>query len=219
MKHFLLVFSVVFLISCTKEKDTIAERHSDDYRIEWVKFDYDSIKGSDKNYELIELFIPKDKSKDTLFNQAKFYINGKLIDDSSKYYDIEVTATSKKHTYLAKIKMYSRYSNLVTNKNNRRIVDVFFLNYYKDSLWFEIKHFKNVDKFEIEFTNFHNDRFTGRITEYVDRDTIINNEKMVIGGISKMILTNKKTTSTSFIENDSLLQSQKISLKEMSEIN
>ena len=107
----------------------------------------------------------------------------------------------------------------MTDKNNRRIVDVFFLNYYKDSLWFEIKHFKNVDNFEIEFTNFHNDRFTGRITEYVDRDTIISNEKMIIGGISKMILTNKKTTSTSFIENDSLLQSQKISLKEMSEIN
>jgi|GEM_PF-2424967 len=219
MKYLLLIFITTLVMSYTKEKDTIAEMNADDYTIEWVKFDYDSIKGSDKNYELIELFIPKDKSKDTLFNQAKFYINGKLIDNSSKYYDIEVTATPKKHTYLAKIKMYSRYSNLVTDKNNRRIVDVFFLNYYKDSLWFEIKHFKNVDNFEIEFTNFHNDRFTGRITEYVDRDTIISNEKMIIGGISKMILTNKKTTSTSFIENDSLLQSQKISLKEMSEIN
>ena len=219
MKHFLLLFLSVCLISCTKEKDTIAEMNGDDYTIEWVKFDYDSIKGSNKNYELIELFIPKDKSKDTLFNQAKFYINGKLINNSSKYYDIEVTATPKRHTYLAKIKMYSKYSNLGTDKNNRRIVDVFFLNYYKDSLWFEIKHFKSVDNFEIEFTNFHNDRFTGRITEYVDSDTIINNEKMVIGRISKMILTNKKTTSSSFIENYSILQSQKISLKEMSEIN
>ena len=219
MKYLLLIFITTLVMSCTKEKDTIAEKNADDYTIEWVKFDYDSIKGSDKNYELIELFIPKDKSKDTLYNQTQWYVNGILSKKHSQYYDIDVEATDKKHTYLAKIKMYSRYSNLVTDKNNRRIVDVFFLNYYKDSLWFEIKHFKNVDNFEIEFTNFHNDRFTGRITEYVDRDTIISNEKMIIGGISKMILTNKKTISTSFIENDSLLQSQKISLKEMSEIN
>jgi len=96
MKYLLLFFMTTLVMSCTKEKDTIAEMNADDYTIEWVKFDYDSIKGSDKNYELIELFIPKDKSKDTLFNQAKFYINGKLIDNSSKYYDIEVTATPKK---------------------------------------------------------------------------------------------------------------------------
>lgn len=219
MKYIPLIFLFTLLISCTKEKDTIAEKNADDYTIEWVKFDYDSIKGSDKNYELIELFIPKDKSKDTLRNQIKLYNNGKLDKAHSQYYDLKVEATEKKHTYLAKIKMYSRYSNLVTDKNNRRIVDVFFLNYYKDSLWFEIKHFENVDNFEIEFTNFHNDRFTGRITEYVDRDTIIDNERKVIGGISKMILTNKKTISSSFIEKDSILQNQKISLKEMSEIN
>src|SRR5690606_7492261 len=96
MKHFLVVFLVVFLISCTKEKDTIAEMNADDYTIEWMKIDYDSIKGSDKNYELIELFIPKDKNKDTLFDQIKFYSNGKLNIKYSKYYDLEVSATEKK---------------------------------------------------------------------------------------------------------------------------
>ena len=79
--------------------------NADDYTIEWAKIDYDSIKGSDKNYELIELFIPIDKSKDTLYNQTQWYVNGSLSKKHSHYYDIDVEATDNKHTYLAKIKI------------------------------------------------------------------------------------------------------------------
>ncbi|SEH54638.1 hypothetical protein SAMN02927937_00124 [Paenimyroides aquimaris] len=215
MKHFLLVFLVVFLISCTKEKDTIAEKFSDEYTIEWVKFDYDSIKGRDKNYQLLELLIPKDKTKDTLFNQTKVYVDDKLSKKYSRYYDLEVSATEKKHVYKAKIKMYSEYSKLKTDESNERKVSIFYLNYYKDSLDFKIKDFEDTDEFEIEFENHHNDRFTGRITEGVYRDTIINNERMINARITKIAVTNKTTTSNFFIVNDSIFDQQKFSLKGM----
>ena len=215
MKHFLVVFLVVFLISCTKEKDTIAEMNADDYRIQWIGISHDSIEGLNKNYELIELFIPKDKSKDTLYNQTKLYVNGSLSQKHSQYYDIEVTATPKKHTYLAKIKVYSEYSKLMTDQHNERKISIFYMNYYKDSLWFQIKDFEDTDVFEIEFENHHNNRFTGRLTEGVYRDTIVNNERRINARITKITLTNKTTTSSFFIENDSILESQKFSAKEL----
>ena len=211
MKYLLLIFMTTLVMSCTKEKDTIAEMNADDYTVEWSKIDYDSIKGSDKNYELIELFIPKDKSKDTLRNQVKFYSDGKLNEAYSQYYDLEVEATDKKHTYLAKIKLHSEYSNLPIRG---RYADFFFHNFYKDSTSLETKNFDNVDEFEIEFINFHNDRFAGVVTEYFVRDTIINNmnDKVNMRTI-ETVITNKKNMAGLFIENGSFFNERKISLK------
>ena len=215
MKYLLLIFMTTLVMSCTKEKGTIAEMNADDYRIQWIGINHDSIEGLNKNYELIELFIPKDKNKDTLYNQTKLYVNGSLSKKHSQYYDIEVTATPKRHTYLAKIKVYSEYSKLMTDQHNERKISILYMNYYKDSLWFQIKDFEDTDVFEIEFENHHNDRFTGRITEGVYRDTIVNNKKMLNARITKMILTNKEMTSSSFIEKDSILERQKFSAKEL----
>lgn len=211
MKYIPLIFLFTLLISCTKEKDTIAEKNADDYTIEWVKFDYDSIKGSDKNYELIELFIPKDKSKDTLRNQIKLYNNGKLDKAHSQYYDLKVEATEKKHLYKAKIKVYSEYSDISIRG---RSADFFFLNFYKDSTSIGTKSFDNTDEFEIEFINFHNDRFVAIVTEFFLRDTIIDNmnDKVNMRTI-ETVLTNKENMPGIFIENSSFSNERKISLK------
>lgn len=217
MKYFVsLLITILFFTSCKKEEISIAEKHSDDYTIEWIEINLDSVEGLNNNdYQLLELLIPKDKSKDTLFNQTKFYLDGRLSKKYSKYYDLEVVATEKKHIYKAKIKMYSEYSKLKTDESNKRKISIFYLNYYKDSLWFKIKDFEDTDEFEIEFENHHNDRFTGRITEGVYRDTIFNNEKMVNARITKIAVTNKTTTSKFFIVNDSIFDQQKFSLKGM----
>lgn len=199
-------------MSCTKEKDTIAEMNADDYTIEWMKIDYDSIKGLDRNYELIELFIPKDKSKDTLRNQVKFYYDGKLSEAYSQYYDLKVEPTENQHLYKAKIKVHSEYSNLSIRG---RYADFFFLNFYKDSTSIGTKNFENVDEFEIEFINFHNDRFEGVVTEYFIRDTIINNlnDKVNMRTI-QTVLTNKENMAGLFIENGPFFKERKISLKD-----
>lgn|SRR5690606_25575149 len=220
MKYFVsLLITILFFTSCKKEDISIAEKHSDDYTIEWIEINLDSVEGLNKNdYQLLELLIPKDKSKDTLFNQTKFYLDGRLTKKYSKYYDLEVSATEKKHVYKAKIKMYSEYSKLKTDESNERKVSIFYLNYYKDSLDFKIKDFKDTDEFEIEFENHHNDRFTGRITEVVYRDTIFNNEEMVNARITKIAVTNKTTTPGFFIVNDSIFDRQKFSLKELYKI-
>ena len=184
MKNVLLLFLSACLIACTKEKDTIAERYSDDYRTQWVGHIYDSVEGVRENYELLELLIPKDKNKDTLLNQSKFYVNGKLS-KSSMYYDLEVSATDKKHFYKAFIQFHSEYSNLQTS-GYKRDIEVSFLNYYQDSISSDVKYFRDEDIFEVGFINYHNDRFTGHITEYVDKDTIIDNNKNIIARIGKI---------------------------------
>ncbi len=216
MKHLIVPFLILYTFtSCKEEKVSIAELYSDDYAIKWIKLDYDSIEGMDKNYQLLELLIPKDKNKDTLFNQTQVYINGELSKKWSQYHDLEVFETNKKHIYKAVIKMYSEYSQLKTDEFNERKVSVFFLNYYKDSLDFKIKDFEDTDEFEIEFVNYHNDRFTGRIMKGVYRDTIFDNdEKMIKGQITKIALSNKENTKGFFIDNDSILSRQKFSLKE-----
>ena|SRR5690554_2710336 len=217
MKYFVsLLITILFFTSCKKEEISIAEKHSDDYTIEWIGINLDSVEGINNNdYQLLELLIPKDKIKDTLFNQTQVYINGELSRKYSQYYDLEVSATEKKHIYKAKIKMYSEYSKLKTDESNERKVSIFYLNYYKDSLDFKIKDFEDTDEFEIEFENHHNDRFTGRITEGVYRDTIFNNEKMINARITKIAVTNKTTTSSFFIVNDSIFDQQKFSLEGM----
>src|SRR5690606_4592253 len=128
--------------------------------------------------------IPKDKNKDTLLNQSKFYVNGKLS-KSSMYYDLEVSATDKKHFYKAFIQFHSEYSNLQTS-GYKRDIEVSFLNYYQDSISSDVKYFRDEDIFEVGFINYHNDRFTGHITEYVDKDTIIDNNKNIIARIGKI---------------------------------
>ncbi len=199
-------------MSCTKEKDTIAEMNADDYSVEWVKFDYDSIRGLNRNYELVEIFIPKDRNKDTLKNQIRFYSDGQLDNRYSQYYELIVESTEKKHTYLAKIKLNSEYSNLPIRG---QYADFFFLNFYKDSTSIGTKNFENADEFEIEFINFHNDRFEGVVTEYFIRDTIISNlnDKVNMRTI-ETVLTNKENMAGLFIENGSFFNERKISLKD-----
>src|SRR5690606_41827413 len=102
---------------------------------------------NNNDYQLLELLIPKDKSKDTLFNQTKFYLDGRLTKKYSKYYDLEVSATEKKHVYKAKIKMYSEYSKLKTDESNDRKVSILYLNYYKICLYFIIKDFIDTVEF------------------------------------------------------------------------
>lgn len=205
MKYLLLIFMTTLIMSCTKEKDTIAEMNADDYRIQWIGISYDSIEGMRENYELIELYISK--TNDTIFNQFKIYEKGNLKNES-EYYNLEVFATNKKHTYKAVVKMHSEYSKLKSNDYNRS-VDLSFLNYYQDSISCSIKKFGDENKFEIEFVNYHNDRFTGRITEYIEED-ILGEEDMINITISKMALTNKKNTSAFFIEEDSIFTSKKL---------
>ena len=211
MKYFVsLLITILFFTSCKKEDISIAEKHSDDYTIEWIEINLDSVQRLNKNdYQLLELLIPKDKSKDTLFNQTKFYLDGRLTKKYSKYYDLEVSATEKKHVYKAKIKMYSEYSNLPVRE---RYADFFFLNFYQDSTSVETKNFDNIDEFE--FINFHNDRFEGVVTEHFIRDTIINNlnDKVNMRTI-ETVITNKKNMAGLFIENGSFFNERKISLK------
>lgn|SRR5690554_102994 len=212
MKHLTLFFLILFIFtSCKKEEVSIAEKHSDDYRIQWIGHIYDSIEGIRKNYELLELLIPKDKNKDTLFNQSKSYINGELDEKYSIYYDLEVIATEKKHVYKAFIQFHSEYSNLQTNEYKRDI-EVSFLNYYRDSLAIETKNFDNTDSFEIEFVNYYNDRFTGRFIEYIEEDIKEEPDKVILH-ITKIVVTNKTTTSNFFIVNDSIFDQQKFSLE------
>lgn len=212
MKDFCFFFIIILLSSCNKDNPIVPEILIDEYRIQWIQIDMDTINGMEKNYQLVELLIPKDRSKDTLWNQIKVYNNGELNKKYSKFYDIEVEPTTREYIYLAKIKMYSEYSKLHVDNNNQRSVDISFLNYYQDSLWFEYKRFDNTDCFEFEFTNYHNDRFTGNISEYVYRDTVVNNETLVNARITKIALSNKAKFSGIFINNDSIFKRQKISL-------
>ncbi|TDS51094.1 hypothetical protein [Myroides indicus] len=123
MKHLIFLFLILLIfVSCKKEeKVPIAELHADDYKIQWIGVNYDSIEK-----EEIELLIPKDKSKDTIFNQLLLYRNGVLSKKNSQYYDLEVLKTEQEHTYRAVIKMYSEYSELKTDEFNERTVDIFF---------------------------------------------------------------------------------------------
>lgn len=213
MKYFVsLLITILFFTSCKKEDISIAEKHSDDYTIEWIEINLDSVERLNNNdYQLLELLILKDKNKDTLKNQIRFYSDGQLDNRYSQYYDLIVESTDKKHIYLAKIKLHSEYSNLPVRE---RYADFFFLNFYQDSTSVETKNFDNIDEFEIEFINFHNDRFEGVVTEHFIRDTIINNvnDKVNMRTI-ETVITNKKNMAGLFIENGSFFNERKISLK------
>lgn len=78
MKYFVsLLITILFFTSCKKEDISIAEKHSDDYTIEWIEINLDSVERLNNNdYQLLELLILKDKNKDTLKNQIRFYSDG-----------------------------------------------------------------------------------------------------------------------------------------------
>ncbi|NHN24446.1 hypothetical protein FIA58_002055 [Flavobacterium jejuense] len=198
MKIYISIFILFIISSCvekTNEKNRKQfDRLSDEglYKRQFLNLNF-----SDSITENYEIYITKEK--DTLYNQYK-YLKGNIIDTlESIYYDLKITKTNRKNSYKGVITLHSLYENLKLDKNNRRELQFGYCVQNKDSVNLVYLSSKSKNTIEFEYENYYNNKLQGILYQQVERDTIIDNEKMINMSRIYLLVDNDTLTDNLFL--------------------
>lgn len=198
-KATVIICVMVFTFSCnTKKTKEIGSTNRDLllrdslYKIKQLEIEY-----GDTHIEQMELYISK--TGDTISNQLKIYNNEKIDTLNSAYYDLEIHKTKKPNIYIGQITVHTKYDHFDENQKNRRTLDFRFSEQHKDSIRVTTKQSK-LNTIDFEFENFYDNRLQGIIYFSVERDTVVNGEKMVNLYNFHMLIDNKPVTDNLFLK-------------------
>jgi hypothetical protein len=201
MRNVFIFISFLFLVvSCDKIKKVETETVKKDrllidslYKREWLKIDY----GNDR-IEEVEIYVTK--NNDTISNQFKPYKNNQIDTLNSEFYDLKISETDKPNIYKGQIAIHSKYDKLVLNEKNKRTLEFHYCEQNSDSIRITTKETKNSNTIDFEYENSYGKRLQGMIYLTIERDTIINNEKMINLFMLPILVDNEPTTDNLFLE-------------------
>jgi hypothetical protein len=207
MKKIIFILIVFQFLSCVKKENRlieINEKNNDTiYTRVWIN--YPSLEKPNKS---IEYYISS--KTDTIFNQTKVYKNGILDTLKSEFYELEIYKTKKPNLYKGKIILHSRFDKLQINDMNKRKLQFLYLE-FNDSLNLKSVTTKSSNQLEFEFINTKNNHLTGVLIQDVFRDTLINNEKLLNYGKTRLLVDTNNETDNLFISSHQFLKEKILS--------
>lgn len=209
--NFIIIIISVLNFSCNKDKSTSTERTLRDrliatvedtiYKREWMRIDYG------KNHvEEVEIYISE--NKDTISNQYKAFLNNQIDTLNSHYYDLKITKTEKPNVYNGQIILHTKYKNLKLNKQNRRTIEFSYCDQNKDSIFIRRIKSEKSNIINFRFENYYGNRLNGQLYQIVERDTIINKEKMINLNRSYIMVDNQVETINLFLDSDDIKENK-----------
>ncbi|PKP16390.1 MAG: hypothetical protein CVU07_07090 [Bacteroidetes bacterium HGW-Bacteroidetes-23] len=206
MKKIIFILIVFQFLSCIKKENRLIEINetSNDtiYTRLWIN--YPSVEKPNKS---IEYYISS--KTDTIFNQTKVYKNGILDTLKSEFYELEIYKTKKPNLYKGKIILHSRFDKLQINDMNKRKLQFLYLE-FNDSLNLRSVSSKSSNQLEFEFINTKNNHLTGVLIQDVFRDTLINNEKLLNYGKTRILVDTDNETDNLFISSHQFLKEKRL---------
>lgn len=207
MKKIIFILIVFQFLSCVKKQNRLIEINetSNDtiYTRLWIN--YPSVEKPNKS---IEYYISS--KTDTIFNQTKVFKNGILDTLKSEFYELEIYKTKKPNLYKGKIILHSRFDKLQINDMNKRKLQFLYLE-FNDSLNLRSVSSKSSNQLEFEFINTKNNHLTGVLIQDVFRDTLINNEKLLNYGKTRILVDTDNETDNLFISSHQFLKEKILS--------
>ncbi|SFN48134.1 hypothetical protein [Salegentibacter flavus] len=175
----------------TNSDDEENEKISDviNYHRKWIV-----IKDEEKNQkQQMEVYISE--LGDTIYNQNKFFVNGKLDSTKSNFYELDLSAKTNGE-YKGKIKIHSGYIHNIESPITRRRLQLYLLN-REDSINTD---FESINMNNIKFSySSSNDTLIGILLDMIEIDTVIDGENMVRLLESRYYLDNKSETLNTLI--------------------
>ncbi|MCR8668057.1 hypothetical protein NO995_10215 [Aestuariibaculum sp. M13] len=197
---FILTSFLLLVISCVETKKEETARIKKDkllidslYKRKWLRVDY----GNDR-IEEVEIYVTK--NNDTISNQFKPSKNKQIDTLHSEFYDLKISETDKPNIYKGQITIHSKYDKLVTNEKNKRTLEFHYCEQNSDSIRITTKETKSSNTIDFEYENFYGKRLQGLIYLTVERDTIMNNEKMINLFMLPLLVDNEPTTDNLFLK-------------------
>lgn len=133
---------------------------------------------------------------DTIYNQKKNFINGKLDPTESNYYELNLNSRSSGE-YSGEIIINSSIDYKIESPITQRRLQLYLLN-SEDSI---NTNFESINKNRIKFSySSSNDTLRGILFDKILIDTIVNGENMVRIHESVYFIDNKSRTVNTFIE-------------------
>jgi len=163
------------------------------YTKQWLSIDY-----SNGRIEEVEIYVSK--NNDTISNQFKPLKNGEIDTLKSEFYSLKITETSKKNIHKGQITIYSKYNKLKADKRNRKTLEFHYWEQNIDSIWMSTKKSKNSNTIDFEFENVNGNRLQGFLYLSIERDTVRDNEDMIILFNLPLLVDNKVRTDNIFLE-------------------
>ncbi len=202
-----------FIVSCDKKIKTDYKEVKPDkllmdtlYNREWLRFMY-----GNNQIEDVEIYI--NKKGDTISNQYKSYKNKDIDTLNGQFYDLEISKTNKPNIYKGQITIHSKYDKLVINKRNRKTLEFHYFEQNSESIRVTTLKTKKSNTINFEYENIYGNRLQGLIYLTVERDTIVNDEKMVNLFMLPILVDNKPKTDNKFLKGLELDKKRKFSNK------
>lgn len=176
----------------TMANENMVEIRSDliKYNRKWIQIK-DEGKDTEQN---LEIYISE--RGDTIYNQNKFFINGKLDSTTSEFYELNFSpAVNGK--YEGKITVHSSNIHKIKSPIKRRRLQLYLLN-KEDTVNTD---FQSTNMNHIEFSYLSsNDTLRGILIDKLEIDTIVDGDNKVRLLESRFYLDNKSETINTLIE-------------------
>ena len=162
----LLLILVIGLNSCAEKKDKAELKEveskkkvdNEKYDRFWITYQYPN-----DIQEKVEVYITKEK--DTMFNQIKTLIDGKIDSTKSRFYELNLEKTEKPDTYTGIFKYYSDYDSNPKNVNKEKTLSLSIFQKSRDSSYYQKFESKASNEIEFELVNYESDQLVGIMSE------------------------------------------------------
>ena len=193
---------MILVSNCGNKAKENSERRMDNENVGEIKSDlikynrkWIQIKDEEKSTEQnLEIYISE--LGDTIYNQNKFFINGKLDSTNSTFYELDLSPADN-GKYEGKITIHSSNIHNIESPISRRRLQLYLLN-KEDSVNTD---FESINMNHIEFSySSSNDTLRGILIDKLEIDTIVDGENKVRLLDSRYYLDNKSETINTLIE-------------------
>ncbi|MCK0126772.1 hypothetical protein MWU76_20450 [Gelidibacter sp. F2691] len=211
----IFILFIFLIISCENKQKNEVENIKKDrllvdslYTREWLRIDY-----GNERIEDVEIYITK--NNDTFSNQFKPYIKKSTENYIYEFYDLKISESGKPKIYNGQITVHSKYDNLILDEKNRKTLEFYYCEQNSDSIRITEKLIEGSNKIEFQYENFYGKRLQGMIYLTVERDTIINDEKMMNMFMLQILVDNESITDNLFAKSLELDKKKKFNPEQL----
>ena len=198
----LILILAIGLNSCADRKDKAelneieSKKKVDNEKYDrfWITYQYPN-----DIQEKVEVYITKEK--DTMFNQIKTLIDGRIDSTKSRFYEISLKKSKKPDTYNGIFKYYSDYDSKPKNVNKEKTLSLSIFQKSRDSSYYQTFESKASNEIEFELVNYESDQLVGIMSELRFIQFFDENGKDMLNAITtELAVDNKSKTHNIGIE-------------------